>query len=160
MKTFSLKAGEISKKWFIVDAKDLVLGRLASFLAVRLRGKHLPTFCPHMDCGDNIIVINAKDVHLTGNNKADDKKFYWHTGYPGGIKEKSIGEIRDGRFPERVIQNAVRRMITRGPLGRRQMLNLKVYPGPTHPHAAQNPAVLDFGSFNRKNIGSSARKSK
>jgi large subunit ribosomal protein L13 len=150
MKTYSMKESEIDKKWFIVDAKDVVLGRLASVVATRLRGKHKPTFTPHMDCGDHVIVINAKNVRLTGN-KRDGDKFYWHTGYPGGIKERSKGEILDGKFPERVVHKAIERMIARGPLGRQIMSNLRVYPGAEHPHEAQSPEVLDVASMNPKN---------
>lgn len=150
MKTYSMKASEIDKKWFIVDAKDVVLGRLASVVATRLRGKHKPTFTPHMDCGDHVIVINAKHVHLTGN-KRDGDIFYWHTGYPGGIKERSKGEILDGKFPERVVHKAIERMIARGPLGRQIMSNLRVYAESEHPHEAQNPEVLDVASMNPKN---------
>lgn len=150
MKTYSMKASEIQKKWRVIDAEGLVLGRLASIISMYLRGKHLPTYTPHMDCGDFVIVVNAEKVHLTGN-KLEDKKFYWHTGYPGGIKERVIGKILTGRFPERVIQKAVERMITRGPLGRKQMSNLKVYAGPHHPHVAQSPEVLDVASLNPKN---------
>jgi len=154
MKTYSMKASEIDKKWFVIDATDLILGRLAVVVANRLRGKHKPTFTPSMDCGDNIIVVNAEKVHLTGNKLAD-KKFYWHTGYPGGIKERTIGQLLGGRYPERVIEKAVERMITRGPLGRKQMKNLHIYAGPTHRHEAQKPEVLDVASMNSKNKRSS-----
>jgi large subunit ribosomal protein L13 len=150
MKTYSAKPSDIQKKWFIVDADGVVLGRLASVVAMRLRGKHKPTFTPHMDCGDNIIVINAAKVKLTGN-KAEGSIFYWHTGYPGGVKERSKGAIRDGKHPERLIEKAVERMITRGPLGRRQMGNLRVYAGTEHPHDAQNPEKLDVAAMNPKN---------
>ncbi|HEY0835879.1 MAG TPA: 50S ribosomal protein L13 [Azospirillum sp.] len=150
MKTFNLKPSEIEKKWYVVDADGLILGRLASILANMLRGKNKPTYTPHMDCGDHIVVINAEKVKLTGNKRKDDI-FYWHTGYPGGIKGRSKGQILDGKYPERVIEKAVERMIPRGPLGRRQMTHLKVYKGATHPHEAQQPAVLDVGSMNPKN---------
>lgn len=150
MKTLSLKPSEIDKKWLVVDAEGVVLGRLASILACILRGKHKPTFTPHMDCGDNVIVINADKVRLTGNKRKNDM-FYWHTGYPGGIKGRSKGEILDGRFPERVLIKAVERMVPRGPLGKRQMGNLRVYAGPSHPHEAQQPEVLDVASRNPKN---------
>jgi large subunit ribosomal protein L13 len=152
MKTLSLKPSEIEKKWLLIDADGLVLGRLASIISMRLRGKHKPTYTPHMDCGDNIIVINAEKVKLTGNKRSDEV-FYWHTGYAGGIKQRTLGQILDGKYPERVIEKAVERMITRGPLGRRQMGNLRVYKGPTHPHEAQNPEVLDVGALNPKNKG-------
>lgn len=150
MKTYSAKPSEVEKKWLIVDAKDVVLGRLATIVATRLRGKHKPTYTPHIDCGDNVIVINAKDVRLTGN-KRDADIFYWHTGYPGGIKSRSKGEILDGKHPERVVEKAVERMIPRGPLGRQQMSNLRVYPGAEHPHEAQSPEVLDVAAMNPKN---------
>lgn len=150
MKTYSLKPSDIDKKWVVVDADGMILGRLASLLANILRGKHKPTYTPHMDCGDNIIVINAAKVRLTGN-KAKDDVFYWHTGYPGGIKGRSKGQILAGRFPERVLTKAVERMVPRGPLGRTQMSNLRVYAGAEHPHAAQQPEVLDLASRNPKN---------
>lgn len=150
MKTYSMKQSELAKKWFVVDAEGVVLGRLASIIANRLRGKHKPTFTPHMDCGDYIVVVNAAKVRLTGR-KVEDRRFYWHTGHPGGIKDRTMGEILGGRFPERVIVKAVERMVPRGPLGRQQMSNLKVYPGPDHPHAAQQPEALDIGAMNAKN---------
>ncbi|RCL00984.1 MAG: large subunit ribosomal protein L13 [Candidatus Tokpelaia sp. JSC188] len=150
MATYSQKPAEVVKKWVIIDAEHLVLGRLASFIAHRLRGKHKSTFTPHVDDGDNIIVINAEKVILTGN-KIQNKKYYWHTGYPGGIKERTARQILEGQFPERIIKKAVERMIPRGPLGRRQMKNLRVYTGITHPHEAQRPEILDFGLLNRKN---------
>jgi large subunit ribosomal protein L13 len=150
MKTFNLKPTEIEKKWYVVDADGLVLGRLASILANILRGKNKPTYTPHMDCGDHIVVINAEKVKLTGN-KRDADMFYWHTGYPGGIKGRSKGQILDGKYPERVVEKAVERMVPRGPLGRKQMTHLKVYKGATHPHEAQQPVVLDVGSMNSKN---------
>lgn len=150
MATRFLKASEIEKRWVVVDADGVVLGRLASTLANMLRGKHKPTYTPHLDCGDNIIVINAAKVRLTGNKRKQDI-FYWHTGYPGGIKGLSKGAILEGRYPERVIQKAVERMVPRGPLGRKQMRNLRVYGGPEHPHAAQQPVVVDIASRNPKN---------
>jgi len=150
MKTYSAKPAEVKKKWVLVDAEGVVLGRLASILAMRLRGKHLPTYTPHVDCGDNIIVINAAKVKVTGKKMAD-KVFHWHTGHPGGVKERTMGERLGGRFPERVIVKAVERMITRGPLARQQMKNLRVYPGPQHPHEAQQPEVLDIAAMNPKN---------
>ncbi|GAB4188147.1 MAG: 50S ribosomal protein L13 [Thalassobaculales bacterium] len=153
MKTYSAKASEIEKKWVLIDADGLVLGRLASIIAMRLRGKHKPTFTPHMDCGDNVIVVNAAKVKLTGA-KRTDKVFYWHTGHPGGVKQRSMGQILDGRHPERVIEKAVERMITRGPLGRQQMSNLRVYGGAEHPHAAQQPETLDVKAMNPKNARS------
>lgn len=150
MATYSAKAKEISKKWLVVDAEDLIVGRLASIIALRLRGKHKPTYTPHLDCGDNVIVINAAKVKFTGN-KLKDKVYYRHTGYPGGIKERVAGKILGGQFPERVMEKAVERMLPRGPLGRRQFGNLHVYAGPEHPHAAQKPEVLDVKSMNSKN---------
>ena len=152
-KTYSAKASEIQKKWVLIDAEGLVLGRMASQIAMILRGKHKTTFTPHMDCGDNVIVINAEKVRVTGKKLAD-KVFYWHTGYPGGIKERTAGQTLGGRYPERLIQKAVERMITRGPLGRQQMRNLKVYAGPNHPHEAQQPVALDLAARNAKNARS------
>ena len=150
MKTYSAKPSEVDKKWFVVDAEGVVLGRLASVLAMRLRGKHKPMFTPHIDCGDNIIVVNAKKVHMTGR-KLSDRMYYWHTGFPGGIKNRTAGEIRDGKHPERLIVKAVERMISRNPLGREQMRKLHVYAGPNHPHVAQKPEVLDVAAMNPKN---------
>ena len=150
MRTYSAKPSEIEKKWWVIDAEGLVLGRLATIVAMYLRGKHKPTFTPHMDCGDNIIIVNAEKVRLTGS-KRTAKTYYWHTGYPGGIKSRTADKILDGDHPERVIQKAVQRMITRGPLGRVQMGNLKVYGGSEHPHEAQQPVMLDVGSMNAKN---------
>jgi large subunit ribosomal protein L13 len=150
MKTHSLKAGELDKKWLLIDADGLVLGRLASIIALRLRGKHKPTYTPHMDCGDHVVVVNAEKVQLTGN-KRHDSIFYWHTGFPGGIKGRSKGAILEGKHPERVLEKAVERMLPRGPLGRRIMGHLKIYAGPAHPHEAQQPAKLDVAAMNPKN---------
>jgi large subunit ribosomal protein L13 len=150
MRTYSAKPSEIEKKWWIIDAEGLVLGRLATIVAMYLRGKHKPTFTPHMDCGDNIVIVNAEKVRLTGS-KRTAKTYYWHTGYPGGIKSRTADKILDGDHPERVIQKAVQRMIPRGPLGRVQMGNLKVYGGSEHPHEAQQPETLDVGAMNAKN---------
>ena len=150
MKTYSAKPADIEKKWFVVDADGLVLGRLASVLALRLRGKHKPSFTPHMDCGDNVIVINAEKVKLTGR-KRSDKRYYWHTGYPGGIKERNAGKILDGKFPDRVLELAVKRMLPGGPLKRQQMTHLRIYAGSAHPHEAQNPKKLDIRAMNPKN---------
>jgi large subunit ribosomal protein L13 len=130
-----------------------VVGRLASIVALRLRGKHLPTFTPHVDCGDNVIIINAAKIVLTGR-KREKKVYRHHTGYIGGIKERTAKSILDGKFPERVVEKAIERMLPRGPLGRVQLGNLRVYPGPDHPHAAQNPQVLDVAAMNRKNTRS------
>ena len=151
MSTYTAKPSDITKKWVLIDATDLVVGRLASVVALRLRGKHLPTFTPNMDMGDNVIVINAEKVKLTGN-KLDQRRFYWHTGHPGGIKNRTQRQLLDGRFPERVVENAVRRMIPGGPLGRQQMKNLRVYAGDQHPHEAQAPEKLDVAAMNPKNV--------
>ncbi len=150
MKTFSAKPADIQKKWILIDADGLVVGRLASIIALRLRGKHKATFTPHMDCGDNVIVINAEKVVFTGK-KRENKVYYRHTGFPGGIKERNAGKVLDGRFPERVVEKAVERMLPRGPLGRQQFSNLRVYGGPKHPHEAQVPETLDVGAMNVKN---------
>ncbi|MDX1482898.1 MAG: 50S ribosomal protein L13 [Alphaproteobacteria bacterium] len=154
MKTFSATPKDIEKKWILIDADGLVLGRLASVVASRLRGKHKPTYTPHMDCGDNVIVINADKVKLTGK-KLTDKKYYRHTGYPGGIKETTPQRILESNNPERVVEKAVTRMIPKGPLGRAQLSHLRVYAGASHPHEAQSPEVLDVGAMNPKNKRSS-----
>ena len=150
MSTYSAKGSEIEKKWIIVDAQGVVLGRLAAVVATRLRGKHKPIFTPHIDCGDNVIVINAAQVHLTGKKRENDV-FIWHTGYPGGIKQRTKAQQLDGKFPERVVEQAVQRMLPKGPLGRQIFGNLRVYPGAEHPHVAQNPETLDVASMNPKN---------
>ena len=151
MKTYSAKPAEIEKKWILIDAENMVVGRLAAVIATRLRGKHLPTFTPHMDCGDHIVVINADKVKFTGR-KLNDKKYYRHTGYPGGIKETTPAKVLEGNFPERVVELAVKRMLPRGPLGRQQLRNLKIYPGAEHPHEAQSPEKLDVAAMNAKNV--------
>ena len=153
MKTYSANPAEVEKKWVLIDAKGLVVGRLASIVALRLRGKHKPTYTPHVDCGDNVIVVNAEKVVLTGR-KVDQKVYRHHTGYIGGIKERSAKFILEGRFPQRIVEKAVERMLPRGPLGRRQLGNLRVYKGPEHPHAAQQPEPLDIAAMNRKNVRS------
>ncbi len=153
MKTYTAKPADIEKKWILIDAEGVVLGRLASIIAMRLRGKHKATYTPHMDMGDNVIVINADKVQLTGNKRAD-KTYYWHTGHPGGIKQRTAGQLLEGKFPERVVEKAVKRMLPGGPLSRKQMKNLRVYAGATHPHEAQNPEVLDVKSMNPKNTRS------
>ncbi|WP_026791811.1 50S ribosomal protein L13 [Pleomorphomonas oryzae] len=150
MTTYTAKPANIEKKWVLIDAEGLVVGRLATVIAMRLRGKHKATYTPHMDDGDNVIVINAGKVVLTGR-KYTDKTYYWHTGYIGGIKERKARQILEGRFPERVLEKAVERMIPEGPLGRRQLSNLRVYAGAEHPHAAQQPEVLDVKSMNKMN---------
>jgi large subunit ribosomal protein L13 len=152
MKTFSLKPAEVEKKWVVIDANGLVVGRLASVVAMRLRGKHKPSYTPHVDCGDNVIVINADKVVFTGR-KREQKVYYHHTGYPGGIKERSAKFILEGRFPERIVEKAVERMLPRGPLFRQILRNLRVYKGTEHPHVAQQPQPLDIGALNRKNVG-------
>ncbi len=152
MTTFAAKPAEVQKKWVLIDAAGLVVGRLASLIALRLRGKHLPTFTPHVDCGDNVVVINAAKVVLTGR-KREKKVYRHHTGHIGGIKERTARSILEGKFPERVVEKAVERMLPHGPLGRRQLGNLRVYPGPDHPHEAQQPIKIDIGAMNRKNKG-------
>ena len=148
--TRSTKPSEVVKKWVLIDAEGVVLGRLASIVANRLRGKHKPSFTPHVDCGDYVIIINAAKVHLTGR-KAEREKFYWHTGHPGGIKERTWGKILGSAHPERLVEKAIERMVPRGPLGRRQMKNLHVYPGAEHRHEAQQPETLDVAGMNPKN---------
>ncbi len=151
--TLSLKPAEVRKDWVLIDAEGLVLGRLAALIAARLRGKHKPQFTPHVDCGDNVVVVNAGRVRITGN-KLDQSVFYYHTGYPGGIKGRTLRQRLESRHPERVLEKAVERMITRGPLQRRQMRHLHVYAGPEHPHAAQAPRPLDVAAMNAKNARS------
>ena len=150
MKTFSLKPADVQKKWLLVDAEDVVLGRLASVVAMRLRGKHKPSFTPHVDCGDSVIVVNADKVHLTGAKRAD-KTYYWHTGYPGGIKSRTAGQVLDGKHPQRVVEKAIERMLPKTKLGRQMLRNLRVYAGAEHPHAGQEPEVLDLAAMNPKN---------
>jgi large subunit ribosomal protein L13 len=151
MQTYMAKPGEIAKKWVLIDAAGLVVGRLASLIAVRLKGKHKAAYTPHVDGGDNVVVINAEKVVFTGL-KRQDKLYQWHTGYPGGLKEKTPRQILEGKFPERVVLKAVERMLKRGPQQRRLMRNLKVYAGAAHPHAAQQPEPLDVKALNRKNV--------
>jgi len=153
MKTYTAKPAEIEKKWILIDAEGVVLGRLATIVASLLRGKHKPTFTPHMDMGDNVIIINADKVQMTGNKRAD-KRYYWHTGHPGGIKNRTAGQVLEGAHPERVMIKAVERMISRNRLGRQQMTNLRVYAGTEHPHEAQQPTVMDVKSLNPKNTRS------
>lgn len=150
MKTYSAKPSEIEKKWVLINAEGLVVGRLAAIIATRLRGKHKATFTPHMDCGDNVIVVNAEKLRFTGN-KRTQKTYYWHTGFPGGIKSRTADKLLDGDHPERVLMKAVQRMMPGGPLTRRQLSNLRVYAGMEHPHEAQQPEMLDVGSLNSKN---------
>lgn len=151
MKTFVAKPGEVDKKWILIDAEGLVVGRLASIIAMRLKGKHKAIYTPHVDCGDNIIVVNADKVVFSGN-KRENKRYYWHTGHPGGIKERSPRQILEGKFPERIVEKAVERMLRRGPLQRKLMRNLKVYAGTEHPHEAQQPQTLDVAKMNSKNV--------
>jgi large subunit ribosomal protein L13 len=153
MKTYSAKAADIEKKWVTIDATGLVVGRLASIVALRLRGKHKASYTPHVDDGDNVIIINAAKAVLTGR-KREKKVYYHHTGFIGGIKERTAKAIMEGRFPERIVEKAVERMLPRGPLGRVQFGNLRVYPGPEHPHEAQKPEKLDVAAMNRKNVRS------
>ena len=150
MKTFSAKPAEVEKKWVLIDAEGAVVGRLAAILARRLRGKHLPIYTPHVDCGDNIVVINADKVVLTGR-KYDDKTYYWLTGHIGGIKERKARAILEGKFPERVLEKAVQRMMPDGPLARKQLKNLRIYKGGEHPHEAQQPETLDIAALSHKN---------
>jgi large subunit ribosomal protein L13 len=150
MSTYSAKAADIEKKWVLIDAKGLVVGRLATIVAMRLRGKHKPTYTPHVDDGDNVIIINAEKVVLTGR-KRERKVYHYHTGFIGGIKERTAKQIIEGKFPERIVEKAVERMLPRGPLGRVQLGNLRVYKGPDHPHAAQQPETLNIAAMNRKN---------
>ena len=153
IKTFTATPADIEKKWIVIDAEGIVLGRLATIVANILRGKNKPTFPPHMDMGDNVIVINADKIQMTGK-KRDEKRYYWHTGHPGGIKSRTAREILEGKHPERVVTKAVERMITRNRLGRQQMTNLRVYAGADHPHEAQQPTVLDLKPLNPKNTRS------
>jgi large subunit ribosomal protein L13 len=152
--TASLKPADVEKKWIVIDAKDAVVGRLASFIAMRLRGKHRADYTPHVDCGDHVVVINADQVKFTGR-KLEQKTYYWHTGYPGGIKGRTAGKVLGGRFPERILMKAVERMLPKeSPLARRQLTHLRLYTGAEHPHVAQNPEVVDFKGFNAKNVRS------
>ena len=150
IKSFTATPKDIKKEWILIDAEGVVLGRLASRVANILRGTHTATYTPHMDCGDNVVIINAEKVRLTGN-KRETKTYFWHTGHPGGIKERKAHQILDGDYPERVLTKAIERMIPSGPLGRQQMKNLRVYAGSEHKQDAQNPRVYDFASENAKN---------
>jgi large subunit ribosomal protein L13 len=153
MKTFTATPADIDKKWILIDAEGVVLGRLASIIAMRLRGKHKASFTPHMDMGDNVIVINADKVQLTGR-KRTDKTYYRHTGHPGGIKSTTAEKVLDGKHPERVLELAVKRMLPGNKLSRQQMTNLRIYAGTAHPHEAQSPEVLDVKTLNPKNTRS------
>jgi large subunit ribosomal protein L13 len=151
MKSYSAKPSEVQAKWYLIDADGIVVGRLAAVLVKMVRGKHKPTYTPHIDCGDNVVVINAEKVRLTGR-KREQRLFHWHTGYPGGIKHRTSGQILDGKHPERVLEKAVERMLPKeSPLARRQLKKLKIYAGAEHPHAAQQPEVIDFAARNPKN---------
>ena len=150
MKTYTAKHKDVDPKWFVIDAQDVVLGRLAAVVANRLRGKHKPMYTPNIDCGDFIVVINAEKVLLTGK-KRSEKTYYWHTGYPGGIKSRTADKLLDGKKPEKVISKAVERMLPKTVMGRNQIRKLKVYAGSSHPHEAQSPQVLDVAAMNPKN---------
>ncbi|HEY8617870.1 50S ribosomal protein L13 [Phenylobacterium sp.] len=152
--TASLKPAEVEKKWIVIDAQDAVVGRLASFIAMRLRGKHRPDYTPHVDCGDYVVVINADKVRFTGK-KLTDKVFYWHTGHPGGVKQRTAGQILGGKYPERVLEKAVERMLPKeSPLARKQLTHLRIYNSGEHPHEAQNPETIAFADLNAKNVRS------
>jgi large subunit ribosomal protein L13 len=152
--TASLKPADVEKKWILIDAENAVVGRLASFIAMRLRGKHRPDYTPHVDCGDNVVVINADKVKFTGK-KLTDKIYYWHTGYPGGIKERTAGAILDGKYPERILEKAVERMLPKeSPLARKQMTHLRIFNGAEHTHEAQQPETIAFAELNAKNVRS------
>ena len=154
-KTLQLKNEEAldQRRWYVVDMDGKTLGRAATTIASVLRGKHKASYTPHVDCGDNVVIINADKVVFTGR-KRDQKVYYHHTNFIGGIKERSAKFILEGRFPERVVEKAVQRMLPRGPLGRKQFGNLRVYKGAEHPHTAQQPEVLDIAAMNRKNARS------
>lgn len=149
-KSFVAKPKEINRKWWVIDAKDIVLGRLAATVANILRGKDKANYTPNVDCGDHVVIINAKDVKLTGK-KLTDKVYYWHSGYPGGIKSKTAEKILGDKHPERVVEKAIFGMMSRGPLQRDIMKKLKVYAGSEHPHEAQQPEIFDIASKNNKN---------
>jgi large subunit ribosomal protein L13 len=152
--TASLKPADVEKKWIVIDAENAVVGRLASFIAMRLRGKHRPDYTPHVDCGDYVVVVNADKVKFTGK-KLTDKKYYWHTGYPGGIKERTADKILGGKYPERILEKAVERMLPKeSPLARKQMTHLRIYNSGEHPHEAQSPETIAFASLNAKNVRS------
>ncbi|MEI9904665.1 MAG: 50S ribosomal protein L13 [Asticcacaulis sp.] len=151
--TAARKPADVEKKWIVIDAEDAVLGRLAAYIAMRLRGKHKPDFTPHTDSGDHIVVINAEKIHLTG--KKDNEIFYWHTGHPGGVKQRTLGQIRDGKYPERLLMKAVERMMPKeSPLARSQMTHLRIFAGPNHTHQAQSPEDVNFKGLSRKNVRS------
>jgi large subunit ribosomal protein L13 len=152
--TASLKPADVTKKWIVIDAENAVVGRLATFIAMRLRGKHRPDYTPNVDCGDYVVVINADKVKFTGR-KLDQKIYYRHTGHPGGIKERTAGQILAGRFPERVLEKAVERMLPKeSPLARAQLTHLRIYNSAEHPHEAQAPETIAFAEKNAKNVRS------
>lgn len=151
MRTYSAKPADVEKKWLLIDANGIVLGRMAAIVVGLLRGKHKAMFTPHIDTGDNVIIINADKIKLTGK-KAEQRIFYWHSGYPGGLKEHTPKRTLSGAFPERVVYRAIERMMPKdSPLARAQMKKLKVYAGDKHPHEAQNPETVDLAGRNRKN---------
>jgi large subunit ribosomal protein L13 len=152
--TVSLKPADVEKKWILIDAENVVVGRLATFIAMRLRGKHRPDYTPHVDCGDHVVVINADKVKFTGR-KLENKTYYWHTGHPGGIKERTADKILGGKFPERILEKAVERMLPKeSPLARKQMTHLRIFAGPEHEHQAQQPETIAFAEMNAKNVRS------
>lgn len=151
MTTFTTKPADVNRKWYVIDAEGLRLGRLAALVSKYLRGKHKPIYAPNIDCGDNIIIINAEKVALTGNNKENAHIIYWHTGYPGGLKQRTAKQILEGKTPDKLIRKAVERMLDRGPMGSKQLSKLHVYAGTAHPHDAQKPESLDVASLNPKN---------
>ena len=152
--TVSLKPADVEKKWILIDAENVVVGRLATFVAMRLRGKHRPDYTPHVDCGDHVVIVNADKVKFTGR-KLVQKIYYRHTGHPGGVKQRTAGQVLDGRFPERVLEKAVERMLPKeSPLARAQLTHLHIYAGPEHKHAAQQPETIAFAERNAKNVRS------
>ncbi|HEY5008693.1 MAG TPA: 50S ribosomal protein L13 [Caulobacteraceae bacterium] len=152
--TVALKPADVEQKWIVIDAKDAVVGRLASFIALRLRGKHRPDYTPNVDCGDHVVVVNAHEVKFTGR-KLEQKIYYRHTGHPGGVKQRKAGQVLDGKFPERILEKAVERMLPKeSPLARAQLTHLRLYTRPDHPHEAQSPEVIDFKAMNAKNARS------
>ena len=152
--TASLKPADVEKKWIVIDAENAIVGRLASFIAMRLRGKHRSDYTPHVDCGDFVVVVNADKVKFTGK-KLQDKIYYWHTGHPGGVKQRTAGAILGGKYPERILEKAVERMLPKeSPLARAQMTHLRIYASGEHPHEAQNPETIAFADLNAKNVRS------
>lgn len=151
MRTYSAKPADVTKKWLLIDANGLVLGRLAAIVSGLLRGKHKAMYTPHIDTGDNVVIINAEKIKLTGK-KAEQRIYYWYSGHPGGLKEHTPKRTLSGAFPERVVHRAIERMMPKdSPLAREQMKKLKIYAGDTHPHEAQSPEAVDIAGRNRKN---------